>query len=137
MSFTPCLLRSLRATTPTFRPQITRRAYTTNPGPGPGPPQRSTNSTWMAITAALGIPAAYFLLQGNGARPSTPPSDKDQSASRKAPAGVNSMSSKQEGLDNADTSHPYVNEPGKSVKGEGETETAKVKGTISPNRPQR
>lgn len=45
------------------------------------------------------------------------------------------MSSKQEGLDNADSSNPYINEPGKSVKGEGETETAKLKGTVSPERP--
>jgi hypothetical protein len=47
------------------------------------------------------------------------------------------MSSKQEGLDNADTSNPYVNNPGKSMKGEGETETAKLKGTVSTDRPQR
>lgn len=45
------------------------------------------------------------------------------------------MSSKQEGLDNADSSNPYINEPGKSVKGEGETESAKLKGTVSPKRP--
>ena len=32
--------------------------------------------------------------------------------------------------------NPYVNEPGKSMKGEGETETAKVKGTVSTTRPQ-
>jgi len=47
-----------------------------------------------------------------------------------------SISSKQEGLSNADTMNPYVNEPGKSQKGEGETETAKVKGTVSTDRPQ-
>ncbi|KAJ5981079.1 hypothetical protein N7481_008377 [Penicillium waksmanii] len=47
-----------------------------------------------------------------------------------------SMSSKQEGLSNADTMNPYVNEPGKSQKGEGETDTAKVKGTVSTDRPQ-
>lgn len=46
------------------------------------------------------------------------------------------MSGKQEGLSNATTDNPYVNEPGKSKKGEGETETAKVKGTVSPERPQ-
>lgn len=50
--------------------------------------------------------------------------------------GPTSMSSKQEGLSNADTMNPYVNEPGKSKKGEGETETAKVKGTVKPERPQ-
>lgn len=50
--------------------------------------------------------------------------------------GPTSMSFKQEGLDNADTMNPYINEPGKSKKGEGETETAKVKGTVKPDRPQ-
>ena len=46
------------------------------------------------------------------------------------------MSSKQEGLSNATTDNPFINEPGKSKKGEGETETTKVKGTVSPNREQ-
>ncbi|CAI7644088.1 unnamed protein product [Penicillium glandicola] len=52
------------------------------------------------------------------------------------PAGVGSMSLKQEGLSNADAMNPYVNEPGKSKKGEGETDTVKVKGTVRPDRPQ-
>jgi hypothetical protein len=47
-----------------------------------------------------------------------------------------SISSKQEGLSNTDTLNPHINEPGKSQKGEGEVETAKVKGTVSTNRPQ-
>ncbi|CAI7619178.1 unnamed protein product [Penicillium discolor] len=46
------------------------------------------------------------------------------------------LSLKQEGLDNADTMNPYVNEPGKSKKGEGETDSVKVKGTVRPGRPQ-
>ena len=46
------------------------------------------------------------------------------------------MSRKQEGLSNATTDNPFINEPGKSKKGEGETETAKVKGTVSPSREQ-
>lgn len=50
--------------------------------------------------------------------------------------GPTSMSFKQQGLSNADTMNPYINEPGKSQKGEGETETAKVKGTVKPDRPQ-
>ncbi|KAJ5608495.1 hypothetical protein N7537_005114 [Penicillium hordei] len=50
--------------------------------------------------------------------------------------GPTSMSFKQQGLSNADTVNPYANEPGKSEKGEGETETAKVKGTVKPERPQ-
>ena len=52
------------------------------------------------------------------------------------PDGSTSMSAKQEGLSNADTMNPYVNEPGKSEKGEGETDTAKVKGTIKVDRRQ-
>ncbi|KAL4913095.1 hypothetical protein BDW62DRAFT_205898 [Aspergillus aurantiobrunneus] len=132
MAFTAPRLRLSHAIKPT-RPQLTRRAYATEPGP----PQRSNNSTWMVITAALGIPAAYYLLQGNSSRGSKPPSEIDQPATRKDPAGGASMSSKQEGLSNANTDNPYVNEPGKSVKGEGETETAKVKGTVSPARLQR
>ncbi|KAJ5822421.1 hypothetical protein N7447_004761 [Penicillium robsamsonii] len=50
--------------------------------------------------------------------------------------GPTSMSFKQQGLSNADTMNPYINEPGKSEKGEGETETAKLKGTVKPERPQ-
>lgn len=53
-----------------------------------------------------------------------------------APGGSTSMSAKQKGLSNADTMHPYANEPGKSQKGEGETETAKLKGTVRTDRPQ-
>ncbi len=75
-------------------------------------------------------------MQGNSSR-AIPPSEVDKPATRKAPAGGASMSSKQEGLDNADSSNPYINEPGKSVKGEGETDTAKLKGTVSPERPAR
>ncbi|KAJ5179461.1 hypothetical protein N7492_002671 [Penicillium capsulatum] len=50
--------------------------------------------------------------------------------------GPTSMSFKQEGLSNADTMNPFVNEPGKSKKGEGETDSAKVKGTVKTTRPQ-
>lgn len=46
------------------------------------------------------------------------------------------MSYKQEGLSNTNTSNPYVNEPGLSEKGEGETDSAKVKGTVQHDRPQ-
>ncbi|KAI9368228.1 hypothetical protein BJX61DRAFT_524931 [Aspergillus egyptiacus] len=129
-SFTPRLLRSSRALT---THPLRRRSYAT----ASQPPQK--NNTWMLISAALAIPAAYYLLAGGGTRNPGPnqPSYTDQPASRKASAGGNTMSAKQESLDNADTSHPYVNEPGKSVKGEGETDSAKVKGTVSPTRPQR
>jgi hypothetical protein len=53
-----------------------------------------------------------------------------------APAGPGSISQKQEGLSNGDAMNPYANEPGKSQKGEGETETIKVKGSVRPDRPQ-
>ncbi|GES60254.1 hypothetical protein ATEIFO6365_0002058600 [Aspergillus terreus] len=39
-------------------------------------------------------------------------------------------------VDRGRSDNPYVNEPGKSEKGEGETETVKVKGSVSPERPQ-
>lgn len=45
-------------------------------------------------------------------------------------------SGKQEGLDNANTSSPFTTDPGKSVKGEQDVETAKLKGTVDPERPQ-
>ncbi|KAL2846335.1 hypothetical protein BJX68DRAFT_268800 [Aspergillus pseudodeflectus] len=152
MSFTAQRLRLIRS--PLARPQaITRPKMTTSSRRGyasaPTPPgSRNSNTTWLVITAALGIPAAYYLLQGNSTRdqsslgprsgpPTGPPSSKDPPSSQKAPGDPNTMSFKQEGLDNADTKHPYANAPGKSVKGEGETETAKLKGTVSVDRPQR
>ncbi|KGO76177.1 hypothetical protein PITC_092020 [Penicillium italicum] len=52
------------------------------------------------------------------------------------PDGPGSISLKQEGLDNGDAMNPYVNEPGKSKKGEGETDSVKVKGTVRTDRPQ-
>ncbi|OGE57593.1 hypothetical protein PENARI_c002G11639 [Penicillium arizonense] len=69
------------------------------------------------------------------------PSDTNSSAHDEPRAmgpakGPTSMSFKQQGLSNTDTMNPYINEPGKSQKGEGETETAKVKGTVKPDRPQ-
>jgi hypothetical protein len=52
----------------------------------------------------------------------------------KPAGGPGAMSGKQEGLSNADTSNPFVNKPDKSKKREGETETAKLKGTVSTER---
>jgi hypothetical protein len=48
------------------------------------------------------------------------------------------MSGKQEGLSNTDTKHstPVSESDDKSKKGEGVAETAKVKGTVSTDRPQ-
>merc|ERR1711964_324615 len=56
-----------------------------------------------------------------------------------APTGdKNSQSAKQEGLSNTDTKHStdIGNDPSKSKKAEGGPDTAKVKGTVDPNRPQ-
>lgn len=48
------------------------------------------------------------------------------------------MSGKQEGLSNSDTKHTSAvhDDPEKSKKGEGVAETAKLKGTVSTERPQ-
>ncbi|KAJ9296481.1 hypothetical protein DTO271G3_5179 [Paecilomyces variotii] len=46
-------------------------------------------------------------------------------------------SGKQEGLDNANTSNPFTTAPGKSEKAENDVETAKVKGSVDPERPQK
>ncbi|KAI9925942.1 hypothetical protein MW887_005748 [Aspergillus wentii] len=65
-----------------------------------------------------------------------PPSTVDPADSRKDPGTSPTTSAKQEGFSNGPTDNPFMNEPGKSVKGEGEPETAKSKGAISPQRPQ-
>ncbi|GAD99983.1 conserved hypothetical protein [Paecilomyces variotii No. 5] len=46
-------------------------------------------------------------------------------------------SGKQEGLSNANTSHPNTTAPGKSTKSEDDVDTAKVKGSVDPQRPQK
>jgi len=63
---------------------------------------------------------------------------KDKPATSKEPGDKNTMSGKQEGLSNTDTKHStdITNTEEKSTKGEGVPETAKVKGTVDPNRPQ-
>jgi hypothetical protein len=50
---------------------------------------------------------------------------------------MTTISGKQEGISNTDTKHStdLVSDSEKSKKGEGGPETAKSKGTISPNRP--
>ncbi|CAI7607443.1 unnamed protein product [Penicillium viridicatum] len=63
-------------------------------------------------------------------------STRDEPRGMGPPAGRGSISLKQEGVDNGDTMNPYVNEPDKSKKGEGETDSVKVKGTVRPDRPQ-
>ncbi|RAL62279.1 hypothetical protein DID88_004846 [Monilinia fructigena] len=62
----------------------------------------------------------------------------DKAAASKEPQGKSTQSGKQEGLSNTDTKHStdITNDPSKSKKSEGAPETAKVKGTVDPNRPQ-
>ncbi|PSN66038.1 hypothetical protein BS50DRAFT_574513 [Corynespora cassiicola Philippines] len=66
------------------------------------------------------------------------PDKSDEPTPRKEPKSSNETSGKQEGLSNADTKHTHAihEEPEKSKKGEGVAETAKLKGTVSTERPQ-
>ncbi|KAK6584878.1 hypothetical protein PZA11_003102 [Diplocarpon coronariae] len=69
----------------------------------------------------------------------TDPDDSSDKAAASKPIGdKNSQTSKQEGLTNTDTKHStdITNDPEKSKKGEGAPDTAKVKGTVDPKRPQ-
>lgn len=63
-----------------------------------------------------------------------------QGKAQRAPKGPGEFSgatsAKQQGVSNTETKHPELDAPGKSVKGEGETESAKLKGTVSTERPQ-
>ncbi|KAF2681748.1 hypothetical protein K458DRAFT_420511 [Lentithecium fluviatile CBS 122367] len=65
------------------------------------------------------------------------PDQRDEPSPRKEPNSQNETSGKQEGLSNTDTKHPAQihDDPQKSKKGEGVAETAKVKGTVSTDRP--
>jgi len=60
----------------------------------------------------------------------------DKPAASKEALGKNTQSGKQEGLSNTDTKHStdITNNSDKSQKVEGAPETAKVKGTVDPNR---
>ena len=51
---------------------------------------------------------------------------------------MTTTSGKQEGLSNTDTKHStdIAASPDSALKGEGQPETAKVKGTVDPGRPQ-
>ncbi|KAJ9291324.1 hypothetical protein DTO021C3_1124 [Paecilomyces variotii] len=69
------------------------------------------------------------------------PSQYDQPGAVKMIDGAGktpgSISGKQEGLDNANTSNPFTTAPGKSEKVEGDVETAKLKGSVDPQRPEK
>ncbi|KAH1509353.1 hypothetical protein KXV22_003313 [Aspergillus fumigatus] len=141
--------------------QAGRRKYAS----APDTTKKSSDLPWMLASVGLGVPAAFYLLQSSPTKvashnhhgetrmterkeaeipperetvgPDVKPSEVDEPAGRKAPSGANTISAKQEGLDSSDTDNPYVAEPGKSVKGEGETDSVKLKGTVDPARPQR
>jgi hypothetical protein len=63
--------------------------------------------------------------------------NRSQPDSRKPSGDFTDTSGKQEGMSNADTKHTsdIHNDPQKSKKGEGVAETAKLKGTVSTERP--
>jgi hypothetical protein len=60
-----------------------------------------------------------------------------QPSPRKEPKSFNEMSGKQQGMSNDETHHSsqISKQPEKSKKGEGVAETAKLKGTVSTDRP--
>ncbi|KAH7138772.1 hypothetical protein B0J11DRAFT_515255 [Dendryphion nanum] len=65
------------------------------------------------------------------------PSKSDEPSAIKPSKSQNEQSGKQQGLDNDDTGHTSApqDDPQKSKKGEGAAETAKLKGTVSTERP--
>lgn len=50
---------------------------------------------------------------------------------QKWPAGPNTQSGKQEDLSNGKTANPSVSNPDLSVKSQGDTDTAKLRGTVA------
>ncbi|KAL1965700.1 hypothetical protein VTN77DRAFT_5200 [Rasamsonia byssochlamydoides] len=46
------------------------------------------------------------------------------------------QSAKQQGLSNTETKHPWLESSGKSAKAEGDTDSAKLQGTLAPERPK-
>ncbi|KAJ5851955.1 uncharacterized protein N7529_011340 [Penicillium soppii] len=119
-----------------------------------GPERQQAVPRWLIASFGLGLPISFYFWQRGGKQnPKTNvvreehresarganqeyTEDDDKPRGMGSAGGPKSMSFKQEGLSNADAMHPYVNEPGKSKKGEGETETVKVKGTVRTDRPQ-
>lgn len=85
------------------------------------------------------IESHYGGKEGEAQEPEQDPSDKDMAAPSKSAGDMGTQSGKQEGLSNTDTKHStnIAEDPEKSTKGEGGPETAKSKGTVDPQRPQR
>ncbi|PKY03362.1 hypothetical protein P168DRAFT_319892 [Aspergillus campestris IBT 28561] len=156
-------LRPTQATASRSTQLFARRSFATQP---PQHGQRSSDVPYALGALILGGGGAFLLLQSGpekkphhepikeqaaqyvkGTQESVtgeksnssfeqPPSTVDPASSRKEAGGYNSMSGKQEGLSNATSDNPYINDPSQSNKGEGESDSVKVKGTISPSRPQ-
>ncbi|CAF9904186.1 MAG: hypothetical protein HETSPECPRED_003406 [Heterodermia speciosa] len=85
------------------------------------------------------IESHYAKRLGEAASDDPEADDEDKAASAKSPGDIStSQSGKQEGLSNSDTKHStdIANNPDKSKKAEGAPETAKLKGTVAPDRPQ-
>ncbi|MCJ1423639.1 hypothetical protein MMC29_001523 [Sticta canariensis] len=76
--------------------------------------------------------------QDDDATVQEPDNVQDKPLASKPAGGQGTQSGKQEGLDNADTKHSpgIATGPEKSHKPEGSLETAKLKGTVDPSRPQ-
>jgi hypothetical protein len=76
--------------------------------------------------------------KSDGKKPPSPPDESDKPDPRKPSKSSNEMSGKQEALSNSDTRHSSEidKQDEKSKKGEGVAESAKLKGTVSTDRPQ-
>ncbi|EPS33152.1 hypothetical protein POX_a01853 [Penicillium oxalicum] len=71
----------------------------------------------LLVVGALAVPAAMYMSRGNESQPQASVGKEEVQH-----PGSKSM-------------HPYMGEPGKSTKGEGVTDTAKLNGTVRVDRP--
>ncbi|KAL4898138.1 hypothetical protein BDV59DRAFT_166266 [Aspergillus ambiguus] len=156
MAFPRALLRASRpSAVPRPSAQFARRTYASASHEA----QSSSNLPWMIGSITLLGPGLYYLLGNKPPKQShhddhdhgppkeahTPAGDSAPQPDRDAEQKTTSAPSKDVPenpgrttieVDKGRSDNPYVNEPGKSQKGEGETETVKVKGSVSPERPQ-
>ncbi|KAL5364893.1 hypothetical protein BJX96DRAFT_158179 [Aspergillus floccosus] len=155
------VLRPVGASTRRPTQQFARRTYASESHEV----QPSSNLPWMIGSITLLGPGLYYLLQNSPQKQAhhddhddhhNPPKEAhapagesapqpDRDAEQKVTPQEEEESSKDVPenpgrttmeVDKGRSDNPYVNEPGKSQKGEGETETVKVKGSVSPERPQ-
>ncbi|KAI2767018.1 hypothetical protein CBS147339_7077 [Penicillium roqueforti] len=118
-------------------PAFSRRCFASEKPSG-----QAKNPRWLLVSIGLGLPISIYLWQrGDTKKPSSKPHTQPRGANQEysqeseatqvggqniksgssggdvprgmgAPNGPGSISAKQEGLSNADTMNPYVNEPG-------------------------